>query len=87
MARESLTSAAVGGDAYNEYTDDALLQEPNDQHVGLQMVVKFEPAATGNYEYVRECSGRGLCSADSGLCECFTGYTNDNCDQQSALAS
>ena len=56
------------------------------QKVGTQLVVKFEPSADDQYEFVAECSGRGLCNGDSGLCECFTGYTNDNCDSQSALA-
>jgi len=59
---------------------------PEDQKVGFQWIIKFTPAETGNYEYVRECSGRGLCDAESGLCECFSGYTNDNCDLQSSLA-
>jgi len=30
------------------------------------------------------CSGRGLC-ADDGTCECFEGYTDENCGSQSAL--
>jgi len=38
------------------------------------------------YEYVSQCSNRGLCNSEEGLCECFKGYTNDNCDMQSAIA-
>jgi hypothetical protein len=38
------------------------------------------------YDYVTECSNRGYCNRDEGLCECFHGYTNDNCDTQSALS-
>jgi len=49
-------------------------------------LLKFTPASTGNYEYVSMCSNRGLCNSDDGLCECFKGYTNDNCDTQSSLA-
>merc|ERR1711937_829156 len=30
--------------------------------------------------YVSQCSNRGLCNGDDALCECFKGYTNDNCD-------
>jgi len=39
-----------------------------------------------SYGYVSECSNRGLCNGEEGLCECFAGYTNDNCDTQSAIA-
>jgi hypothetical protein len=31
------------------------------------------------------CSNRGLCDGDSGVCECFGGYTDDNCGKQNAL--
>jgi len=50
-------------------------------------IYKFHPP-TGNlkYNYVAECSNRGLCGTDSGLCTCFPGYTSDDCSVQNALA-
>lgn len=60
---------------------------PEDQMIGHQWIIKFVPdETTGIYEYVQQCSGRGLCDTETGLCECFSGYTNDNCDLQSSLA-
>ena len=90
-ARALVATAAAGTAAVSsvidaDYTDDDLRETPSEQMIGLQSIVKFAPASTGTYEYVSQCSGRGLCASESGLCECFTGYTNDNCDQQSALA-
>jgi len=56
----------------------------NETEVGVVNIFKFSPATTGNYEFVAPCSNRGTC--DEGQCECFKGYTNDNCDVQSSLA-
>jgi len=33
-----------------------------------------------------ECSSRGLCQYDTGLCKCFRGYRTDDCHLQHALA-
>lgn len=38
------------------------------------------------YSYVSECSGRGLCDTESGVCTCFKGYSNDNCDTQNIMS-
>ena len=51
---------------------------------GIVSLFKFSPATTGNYDFVAPCSNRGIC--DEGSCECFKGYTDDNCDVQSALS-
>jgi len=55
-------------------------------NTGYVQIIKFTPATTGTFTYVSQCSNRGLCNGDDALCECFKGYTNDNCDTQSSLA-
>jgi len=47
-------------------------------------VYKFRPAST--YTYVSQCSNHGICDESTGLCQCFAGYTSDNCGVQNALA-
>jgi hypothetical protein len=55
---------------------------------GQLLVYKLPSSNPENtYEYVNECSNRGLCNRDSGVCECFTGYHSYNCDSQSHHAS
>jgi ABC-type proline/glycine betaine transport system substrate-binding protein len=46
-----------------------------------------EAAAGTTYQYVAQCSNRGSCDASTGLCKCFKGYSNDNCDTQNMLAA
>lgn len=38
------------------------------------------------YNYVAQCSNRGICDTATGTCQCFAGYTGDNCGLQDALA-
>ena len=52
--------------------------------VGIVNLFKFSPATTGNYEFTSECSNRGSCV--DGVCECYKGYTMDDCGVQSAYA-
>jgi len=61
--------------------------QSTDDHEGYPFwIYKFFPARESTYNYVGECSNRGLCNRDSGVCACFPGYTNDDCSQQNALA-
>ena len=39
----------------------------------------------GTYNYVAQCSGRGICNGADGLCQCFKGYTGDECGIQNSL--
>ncbi|TMW63183.1 hypothetical protein Poli38472_002124 [Pythium oligandrum] len=48
--------------------------------------ITFPSDKSKRYDYVSECSGRGLCSYETGICTCFKGYTNDNCNTQNILA-
>merc|ERR1712070_1214398 len=93
-------SLTGGTDVYKEYT--VVYAENNYQfpsacyvsNVNFELldglfttnIYKFTPAETGNYEYTSECSNRGECDGGAGTCSCYKGYTNYNCDEQSALA-
>lgn len=43
----------------------------------------FTPPAN-YYNYVSECSGRGLCDDSFGICNCYLGYSGDNCGKMNA---
>ena len=47
-------------------------------------IFKFYPP-TG-YEYVGACSNRGVCNDVTGICQCFAGYTGDDCGHVNSLA-
>jgi len=53
---------------------------------GFKPVLITEASATTTYQYVSQCSNRGTCDGSTGVCSCFKGYTNDNCDTQNMLA-
>jgi len=49
------------------------------------LAITHATTAAGNGEEV-ECSYRGLCDYETGLCKCFKGYWKDDCSMQSTLA-
>ena len=54
--------------------------------VGVFWIYKFFPHKESTYEYVAECSNRGLCNYFEGTCECFNGYTGEACSLQNAMS-
>jgi len=54
---------------------------------GYTPILVTESAVQTTYQYVSQCSNRGACDGSTGICACFKGYTNDNCDTQNMLAA
>merc|ERR1711988_1811673 len=89
IATYGITATHESGNIYTIkkiYKEDPTEQtfDTEDRYRIVVDIFKFSPATTGNYDFVASCSNRGTC--DEGTCECFKGYTNDNCDVQSSLA-
>jgi len=68
---------------------DVSLYKAIDGAMGTKAVIVQESSAATatTYNYVAQCSNRGTCDAATGLCKCFKGYSNDNCNEQNMLAA
>jgi len=54
-------------------------------------IYKYIPNTTvtssGGYLADQDCSGRGTCDSDNGVCQCFEGYSGDNCGTINSYAN
>jgi len=55
-------------------------------NTGIVTLFHFTPSKVNSFEYVSQCSNRGLCNPTDGVCRCFRGYTGNDCSVQSVLA-
>lgn len=46
-----------------------------------QMVDNAGTVLTNTGHYYMECSNKGICNRDSGVCECFDGYEGSACQR------
>jgi EGF-like domain len=85
---KSITSPTTGGSVITLDRPVLFGTATGTLRVAPAPIFKFTPAGLnkGSYVYAGECSTRGVCNRETGICKCFKGYTNDNCNTQSALA-
>jgi hypothetical protein len=55
-------------------------------NTGIVTLFHFTPNDASTEEYVQQCSGRGNCGIELGVCDCFNGYSGLACEFQNALA-
>jgi hypothetical protein len=87
-ARYSLQTTSSGGGAVAASS----LTAADSHNVGTTSTIYkfYKPTiattTTTGFNYVGECSNRGICDDTTGLCDCFAGYTGDNCGSMNSLA-
>ena len=90
-----VTNRVANGDSLTSRQEIVLDYSLNTQYLNsgastLAHVYKFYPPqgsnADGGYRFAAPCAGRGVCNTDNGLCECFAGFSDDNCNCINALA-
>jgi len=74
----------IDGSNTDAITEIVLNMGNNLNHLNTLFAYKFI-APTG-VSWAAECSDRGVCDTGSGVCQCFTGYTSDDCSMQNTLA-
>jgi len=77
--------AGAGGDVTSQTA--ALYTVQGIDGIPQTATLVTEASSGSTYHYVAQCSNRGSCDAGTGLCKCFKGYSNDNCDTQNMLAA
>lgn len=92
LLRNKITFEQSINFAYALNTHDGSADNFAEAHTGMHMqrtarIYKFTPPTnTIQNTYAAECSTRGVCNREDGVCECFAGYTGDSCNMQNALA-
>lgn len=64
----------------------AMYRKVGGSALGFTGTVITESSSATTFQYVSQCSNRGLCDSSTGLCKCFKGYSADNCHLQNMLA-
>jgi len=85
------TPLVQDGEKYNHFNGTYIIETDINTNFAAStdmnvQVYKFFPASTSTYTYTSQCSNRGICNHETGLCECFKGYTNDDCSAQNSLS-
>jgi hypothetical protein len=86
-ANRQATNFFINGAAVLSGATDDLYTIQGLSAAGYSYSTITEAASGTTYQYVAQCSNRGSCDASTGLCKCFKGYSNDNCDTQNMLAA
>jgi hypothetical protein len=81
------TQITLGGDVVTRvrFNFDVPIIDRNVHFTGVQTYTqKVSVYGKGTTES-NECSDRGLCNRETGICECFNQYTGDACEMQDVL--